>query len=526
MTPAQRRSGRRGVQAGLVLAGLASVLVADLAPAQPAQTVTLPLPVVSLSTESRRNELTWNEIPQSEGRSITDLTFFYTEERETTLANGTDTTYIASASSPTGFPAPAPPIQLVGNYIVGCDYFLRITKPTLTGFDGPTAVPPRDVRAILRYELWLNNQSIGSALAVDSLSYRTAGTQYMLSKLGDLGIGMTLADNVVQPTTPLGSIPVTISGLGTGLSPEASYLVTALGPGGFGPGNPGTLTFRVLGPFQTTSNLPLNQLGRDTTLVATAAGTPIKVMDGMFVTFGTGSAAPGDTCIWKARYLFPSGSRVEANLEAFEGYHVWRADLPDVDAGFSLLGEIKQCGGDTKTFVAVSEDEFAQSRVDLFYDPVTRIFRLVDRDVHDDFPYRYAVSTFDRGFLGNDLDITYEGELAETGKIYPAHQVRDPDRKVYVVPNPYKRSSPWEERSGKLVFANLPPVCTIRIFTVAADHVATIEHGPGQARSTSPTSTSWDLVSDGGEDVMPGIYIFYVESPQGFRQTGKMIIAR
>jgi hypothetical protein len=33
-------------------------------------------------------------------------------------------------------------------------------------------------------------------------------------------------------------------------------------------------------------------------------------------------------------------------------------------------------------------------------------------------------------------------------------------------------------------------------------------------------------VSDGGEDVVPGIYIYYVESPDGFRQTGKMIIAR
>jgi hypothetical protein len=147
--------------------------------------------------------------------------------------------------------------------------------------------------------------------------------------------------------------------------------------------------------------------------------------------------------------------------------------------------------------------------------------------VHDDFPYRYALSTFDGGFLGGDgLGVVREGELATTGKIYPSPQARNPGQGVYTVPNPYKRSAAWEEGTGKVVFANLPPVCRIRVFTVAADHVATIDHGPNQPLSTSPTATSWDLVSDGGEDVVPGIYIYYVESPDGFRQTGKMIIAR
>lgn len=534
MTRQEKARGRaHGLRAGAVLAGLAALLGADLAGGQ---TVELPVPVVSLTTESRRNELSWTDVAVTDGRSITGLGFFYTE-LETTLvpdgSGGFDTVVVSvPATSPTGFPAPAPPIDLVGSYVGGCDYFLRITKETRTGFDALSAVPPRDVLVVLKYQLWLNIQSVGTPEHEDFLSYRDPGTQFLSpAGLGDLGLGITLNDNVVQPATGLGSIPVTVSGLGTGLADHRSYLVTAISPGGLGPGTPGSLTFRVLGPFQSTASLPVGQLGRDTTLVATAAGVPIKVMDGMSVTFGTGTAAPGDTCIWGARHLFPTGSKVEANLEAFEGYHIWRADLPAVDTGYTLLGAVALCG-DTKTFVlqdpTLDPNEFAQLDIQLSYDPVTRLFQLVDRDVHDDFPYRYAVSTFDTGFLGGDgLGTVYEGVLAETGKIYPAPQVRDTTRVVYTVPNPYKRSAAFQERGeAKIVFANLPPACTIRIFTVAADHVATIEHGPNQPLSTSPTSTSWDLVSEGGEDIVPGIYIFHVESPDGFRQAGKMIITR
>jgi hypothetical protein len=529
---AKAQGGARGRGAGAALAGLAAFLSADFAGGQ---TVELPVPVVSLATESRRNELSWPDVAVTEGREVTGLTFFYTE-LETTLVSdgfgGFDTVIVSvPVNSPTGFPSPAPPIQLVGGYMADCDYFLRVTKDTRTGFDALSAVPPRDVRVILKYQLWLNVQSVGTPEFEDSLSYRSAGTQFLSpAGLGDLGLGITLNDNIVQPSTGLGSIPVTVSGLGTGLADQRSYLVTALGPGGLGSGTPGSLTFRVLGPFTTTASLPIGQLGRDTTLTITAANTPVKVMDGMFVTFGTGTAAPGDTCIWSASHLFPTGSKMEANLEAFEGYHVWRADLPNVDTGYTLLGEIALCD-ETKTFVlqdpTANPGEFAQIDIDLSYDPVARLFELVDRNVHDDFPYRYALSTFDRGFLGGDgLGSVFEGTLAETGKVYPAPQARDAEREVYVVPNPYKRSADWEEDAAKIVFANLPPSCTIRIFTVAADHVATIEHGPGLPLSTSPTSTSWDLVSDGGEDIVPGIYIFYVESPDGFRQTGKMIIAR
>ena len=63
--------------------------------------------------------------------------------------------------------------------------------------------------------------------------------------------------------------------------------------------------------------------------------------------------------------------------------------------------------------------------------------------------------------------------------------------------------------------------CRIRIWTVAGDHVATIDHdgtkGLGQA--------AWNLVSRNGQEVASGIYIFTVESPLG-NARGRFVVIR
>lgn len=88
--------------------------------------------------------------------------------------------------------------------------------------------------------------------------------------------------------------------------------------------------------------------------------------------------------------------------------------------------------------------------------------------------------------------------------------------KIKVVPNPYVASSLFEPEFGELrreplrqiQFINLPPECTIRIFTVDADLVKTIYHN-----STSGTAV-WDLRSEGGREIAPGMYIYVVKTPE------------
>jgi hypothetical protein len=86
--------------------------------------------------------------------------------------------------------------------------------------------------------------------------------------------------------------------------------------------------------------------------------------------------------------------------------------------------------------------------------------------------------------------------------------------KIRVVPNPYVVSSLYEPEFGELrreplrqiQFINLPPECTIYIFTVDADLVKTIHHS-----STTGTAL-WDLRAEGNREIAPGVYIYVVKS--------------
>ncbi len=88
--------------------------------------------------------------------------------------------------------------------------------------------------------------------------------------------------------------------------------------------------------------------------------------------------------------------------------------------------------------------------------------------------------------------------------------------KIRVVPNPYVVSSLYETELGEvrkeplrqIQFINLPSSCTIHIFTVAADMVKTIYHN-----SQNGTEV-WDLRTESGREIAPGVYIYVVETNQ------------
>ncbi|HOP49496.1 MAG TPA: hypothetical protein PK887_02605 [Ignavibacteriales bacterium] len=86
--------------------------------------------------------------------------------------------------------------------------------------------------------------------------------------------------------------------------------------------------------------------------------------------------------------------------------------------------------------------------------------------------------------------------------------------KIKVVPNPYIVSSLYEPDFGelsleplrRLQFINLPAECVIRIFTPAGDLVKTIYHNNNSGME------NWDLRSDGGREIVSGVYIYTVEA--------------
>jgi len=89
---------------------------------------------------------------------------------------------------------------------------------------------------------------------------------------------------------------------------------------------------------------------------------------------------------------------------------------------------------------------------------------------------------------------------------------------VYVVPNPYigvneiepTTKLPGQQRGERRIyFENLPPKCTIRIFTLSGEHVQTIEHDV----TIQNGREFWNLLNKDGFSVAYGVYFAHVDAP-------------
>lgn len=468
---------------------LAGIVLGCFPVAALAQNLVLPTPDFEVIPSSEQIQVRWMEVPVNAGRrAVID-----------SLVNWT-----SSSSN----------VEILGEYVGECDF--RVTVERVPQ-DNALGVNFRLLTKLFDSE----DQLSTSLVADDTLNVFEPDVAYPFDVSIAPNMSIRFSANANQPDSPMGTIPVTIGGLNTSLSQLSTYFVTPLNTVTNFPLGSDSLVVKVVGPVMVDSSVV--QFPIVETLLVRSTSDVFPVMNGMTLKFGSGSAAPGDTAHWSARYLFPATAFVNIDVEAFEGYHIWRADLPDVNS-FTMLGEIRVCESKFD-LTLLNPDEVTESRVDLDYDPETRTFTFTDFDVHNDFPYRYSITTYDRGFLGNEFNVVYEGQLVSPEKIYPGQLQRDESREVFVVPNPYIRHAAWEEGEAKVVFTNLPPSCTIRIFTEAADHVVTVVHGPNEPRTTSPTTLTWDLKTEGGQDLVPGVYIYYVEG-SGFQSTGKMMVAR
>jgi hypothetical protein len=121
---------------------------------------------------------------------------------------------------------------------------------------------------------------------------------------------------------------------------------------------------------------------------------------------------------------------------------------------------------------------------------------------------------------------------------------------VVVYPNPYRVEARWDEgtlvRDHYLWFANLPRRSLLRIFTLAGDQVFETRfdgaayrgegarglYDPRQDLDTPPPNLSgasyaWDLITDQGQAVATGLYLFSVEDlDTGHVSRGKFMVVK
>ncbi len=102
---------------------------------------------------------------------------------------------------------------------------------------------------------------------------------------------------------------------------------------------------------------------------------------------------------------------------------------------------------------------------------------------------------------------TFKSELAKSGL-----------DNIIVVPNPYvgyndiepTNKLPGQTRGERRIyFEHLPPLCTIRIYTVAGEHVQTIEHNANLDNGRE----FWNLLNKDGFSVAYGIYLAHIDAP-------------
>ena len=192
----------------------------------------------------------------------------------------------------------------------------------------------------------------------------------------------------------------------------------------------------------------------------------------------------------------------------------------------------------------------------------------MDTDVQDGLQYTYAVTAYDMG-VESDFVITWEddtngGFIPDTSwsysnpehwsspdgyasienskgttildrnfiQIYAGFKSQEQISKIGVVPNPYIVRSHINETEWvrQIRFTKLPPVCTIKIFTVNGEHVQTLEHEDLTSSDSneifSGGETVWDLRTVNNQEIAPGLYIFTVEATGLEDYIGKFAVVR
>jgi hypothetical protein len=155
-------------------------------------------------------------------------------------------------------------------------------------------------------------------------------------------------------------------------------------------------------------------------------------------------------------------------------------------------------------------------------------------------PYWINVTAFDYGSPQSGLNsletsktllpiVTYplpgQGEIAEDGL------------DVFVYPNPYRIDEDYrtrgyegrgetnkdDDRVRRVHFTNLPPRCTIRIYSLDGDFIREIKHDLDASVALSNHET-WDLISHNMQQIVSGLYYWTVEDDSGRTQIGKLAV--
>jgi len=237
------------------------------------------------------------------------------------------------------------------------------------------------------------------------------------------------------------------------------------------------------------------------------------------------STAPGGMDFEGYRVYFGSDRQAPVRVAEFD-----RSDSPHDTTGFNT------------GFDAVRLDP------PKVVDGIPYQYRFSVPDVRDGFNYYGAVTSYDLG----DLQVPSLESGISQNKFLAVPNARSGQGAggVTVYPNPYRVEARWDQgrqvRDHYLWFANLPSRCMIRIYTLSGDRVfetrfdGTSYAGGGTrglydpqrdldtgAPALSGASFAWNLITQEGQAVASGLYLYSVEDLDGGAVSrGKFLIVK
>ena len=231
----------------------------------------------------------------------------------------------------------------------------------------------------------------------------------------------------------------------------------------------------------------------------------------------------------------------------FEGYRVYRSDPGDDRAG-NILGDaglIAQYDnpGNEVGFNNGLDAIRLDTPVTFEGDPNEYRYRFEAAGLLDGWQYAFAVTAFDEGDTASGLLPLESSKTTNAVRVFPGTEAGT-GNKPGVFPNPYRVQAAWDgplSTQRKLYFYNLPERAQIRVYSLAGEIVAEMDHdaqtATGDIRWFDDFSTddrvvaggvhAWDILSDNSLRISSGLYLFSVQDlDSGETETGKFVILR
>ncbi|MEN9840014.1 MAG: hypothetical protein RL177_1493, partial [Bacteroidota bacterium] len=236
-----------------------------------------------------------------------------------------------------------------------------------------------------------------------------------------------------------------------------------------------------------------------------------------------------------------------SNEADFEGYRIYRTNVGDdltgaISTNAQLIRELDVPGniyGFNTGFASVR----LPAAVTFPGDPTEYWYRYEIDGMLNGWQYLFAVTAFDRG--GDGVPALETSINANAVRVFPGTTVNEDFKEpVGVYPNPYRINAAWDGATPftrKIMFYNLPAKAEIRVYTLAGEIVATLDHDAdtytGDTRWFQDFSVNrrllpggehaWDLLSDANQNLTTGLYLYTVQDKaSGDIQTGKLVIIK